>query len=305
MDGIHEWGLELIRALQAAHSPALIEIMRGFTLLGDEEFLLVLIPLLIWCFDFALGARVGILYLLGSYVNGGLKGLFGLPRPYDLDPVVQLKETDYTGADAFGLPSGHAMSAVVISGLLAAALRKTWVWVGAVLLMILVGFSRVYLGLHFPTDVLGGWLVGGLLLAGWLFLVPGIEAALRRAGLGTQLALGSGVPLVLAALNPGVGAGSAAGVLIGVGVGLPLALRFAPMSAAGLWWKRILRFVVGAVPLIGLYLGLKLVFPKEGEELYELLRVVRYSLMGLWASLGAPWLFLKLRLAERLAAGSS
>ena len=301
MDVVHEWGLELIRAVQAAQGPLLITIMKGITLLGEEEVLLVVIPLIIWCVDFGLGARMGVIFLLGSYINTGLKGLFSLPRPYDLDAAVQLKETDYTGADAYGLPSGHSMSAVVMWGLVAAELRKGWVWVVAVLLMILVGFSRVSLGVHFPTDVLGGWAVGGLVLAGWRLLVPGIEAALARAGLGVQLALGAGVPLVFAALTPAIGSGSAAGVLIGVGLGLPLALRYAPMSADGPLWKRCLRFVVGAVPLIALYLGLKIVFPGEGEDLYDALRVLRYALIGLWASLGAPWLFLKLRLAGRRA----
>ena len=86
--------------------------------------------------------------------------------------------------------------------------------------------------------------------------------------------------------------------LLGVGVGLALSQRVAPFSVAGPWWQRVLRFLAGAVGLIALYFGLSLVFPGEGEPLYFVLRFVRYALVGLWATLGAPWLFLRLRLAE-------
>jgi len=57
------------------------------------------------------------------------------------------------------------------------------------------------------------------------------------------------------------------------------------------------RFLIGAIGLLGLYLGLSYIFPGEGEPLYAVMRFVRYTLVGLWVGLGAPWLFLKLRLA--------
>jgi hypothetical protein len=64
--------------------------------------------------------------------------------------------------------------------------------------------------------------------------------------------------------------------------------------------QRVGRFVVGAIGLVVLYAGLKVVLPGEGEPFYFLLRVVRYTLVGLWAGFGAPWLFLRLRLASPL-----
>jgi hypothetical protein len=200
-------------------------------------------------------------------------------------------------AGGYGLPSGHSKSAVVVWGTIAAKFRETWLWVVAILLMVLIGFSRIYLGVHFPTDVLGGWAVGALFLVAFLALEPRVTRWLKRAGVAVQLVLAVAVPLVLLLLHPASDALKSMAVLMGMGVGIVLAGRVAPFSPSGPLWQRALRFLVGAVVLFALYLGLKLVFPAEGEPLYAVLRFVRYVLVGLWAALGAPWLFRRLRLA--------
>jgi hypothetical protein len=82
-------------------------------------------------------------------------------------------------------------------------------------------------------------------------------------------------------------------------VGIVLLARITSYSAGGEPWQRVVRFLVGAVGLVVIYFGLVLVLPSEGEPLYFPLRVVRYALVGLWVGLGAPWLFLRLRLASR------
>jgi hypothetical protein len=74
--------------------------------------------------------------------------------------------------------------------------------------------------------------------------------------------------------------------------------QFLHFSADGSLWQRVARLVVGSVVIVGLRYGLALIFPDEGEPLYFLMRTVRYGAMGLWAGLGAPWLFLRLRLAS-------
>jgi hypothetical protein len=201
-------------------------------------------------------------------------------------------------ASGYGLPSGHSQSAVVVWGTIAAAFRQAWLWIVAILLMVLIGFSRVYLGVHFPTDVLGGWAVGAVFLAAYLALEPHVTAWLKKAGLAMQLVLAVAVPLALLLLYPTKDTASAMAVLMGMGAGIALARRVAPFSSSGPLWQRAARFLVGAVVLLVLYFGLKLVFPGEGESLYLALRVVRYGLVGLWAALGAPWLFRRLRLVS-------
>ena len=293
MEAIWQWGLDLIRAIQTVHGPALDAFFKAVTFMGEEEFFLILLPLVFWCLGFAVGARLAVVFLFSVYVNGGLKALIAHPRPFERDAAVQLHE-----ADGYGLPSGHSQSAVVVWGSIAAGLRRTWLWIVAVVLMVLIGFSRIYLGVHFPTDVFGGWAVGATLLAIYLVIEPRVETWLRRVGLAAQLALAVIVPLALVLLRPVDEAISSMGVLMGTGVGLSLLARVSRFSAAGPVWQRAVRFLVGAIPLLALYLGLKLVFPGEGEPLYAVLRFVRFALLGLWTGLGAPWLFVRLGLAS-------
>jgi undecaprenyl-diphosphatase len=293
MEAIWQWGLEVIRTIQQIHGPALDTFFKGVTFMGEEPFFLILLPLIFWCVDFVVGARLAVLLLLSGYTTNGLKDLFAQPRPFQLDPAVKLYDVD-----GYGLPSGHAQAAVIVWGYLASVSRKTWAWIVAIVLVALIGFSRIYLGVHFPTDVLGGWALGIVLLVAYLALEPRVEAWLKRAGLGVQLALVVVVPLGLLLIYPTKDIVSAMAVLMGTGVGLVLVGRVARFSAAGPLWQRAVRFLIGMVGLLALYLGLRMIFPGEGEPLYFVLRTVRYVLVGLWISLGAPWLFLRLRLAR-------
>ncbi len=292
MEALLQWGIDLIVVIQQIHGPALDSIFRAITFMGEEEFYLLLLPLLIWCVDFALGARLAILFLLSSYLNADLKNLFQQPRPFDLDPSVRL-----SSAEGYGLPSGHSQSAVVVWGSIAVWARKTWFWVVAIGLMALIGFSRIYLGVHFPTDVLAGWAIGAVLLYLYLAVPPGVEKRLAELSLGMQMLLALAVPVVLLLIHPVKDTTTALATLAGAGAGLALTHRYAPFSARGPWWQRALRFLIGSVVVFALYLGLKVVFPGEGSALYLVFRFLRYWLIGVWVSFGAPWLFRLLHLA--------
>ena len=292
MEAFLQWGLDLILAIQQVHGPALDSIFLAITSLGAEEFYLLLVPLIFWCVDFGFGARMAVLLLLSSYLNVYLKDLFQQPRPFDLDPSVQLAPVG-----GYGLPSGHAQSAVVVWGVIAAWARQRWFWGVAIGLMALIGFSRIYLGLHFPTDVLGGWMIGGLLLGLYVVTHSRVAELLAESGLGWQLVLVLGLPLVLLVIHPVKDTTMTTGALAGAGVGLVLSHRYISFSAHGPLRQRVLRFVIGAVVVVLLYAGLKTAFPGEESSLYLVFRFLRFGFVGLWASLGAPWLFKILRLA--------
>ena len=292
METALEIGLDWIRAIQTFRTPALDALFSAFTFLGDEEFYLLLAPVIIWCVDYGLGVRLGVLFLLSGTVNVVLKDVLMQPRPCDLQPEVCIDE-----ASGYGLPSGHAQNAIVFWGILANWLSSSWAWTGAVALMLLIGFSRVYLGVHFPTDVLGGWMIGILFLA--LYFRSGSRAERWVVSLGTarQILLVAALALVVVTFDSSRDTTSAAAGFAGFGIGLALMQRGLPFSAGGPIWQRAARYLVGVAIIAALFIGLRAVFPQEGEAYHVPLRILRYLLIGLWTSFGAPKLFQILRLA--------
>ncbi|MFG2289371.1 phosphatase PAP2 family protein [Streptomyces sp. NPDC048595] len=110
-----------------------------------------------------LGAWVAVTALAGTALQQALKALVGRPRPVWPDPV--------DSAHYAAFPSGHALSALVTGVLLLWLLREygvrpVWRWAARTVVAVSVlgvGVTRVYLGVHWPSDVLGGWLLGGAL----------------------------------------------------------------------------------------------------------------------------------------------
>ncbi|MCB9422797.1 MAG: phosphatase PAP2 family protein [Ardenticatenaceae bacterium] len=299
MNPTFEWGLDFMRALQQAFGATGVDLAQVFTFMGNQEFYLLLFPLLFWCIDGAVGARVTILYLLSVVLNVNIKDAVAQPRPYQFDPAIAQVDPagDYIYGEGYGMPSGHAQWSITIWGALAAWVKRGWFWATAAVLVLLIGLSRLVLGLHFPTQVLAGWGIGAVVIVVYLALMMPIERWLETLRLEWQMLLAVMLPLGLLLIHPVADTIAAMAVLIGLGVGLALTHRFISYSVNGAWPQRAARYVVGIVVLLAIYLGLSAIFPGEGEPLYIQLRFVRYTLMGLWISYGAPWLFTRIRLA--------
>ena len=293
MESILDWGIGGVIWFQQ-FSPTLDLPFRALTFLGNQEFLLLFLLLLYWCVVRRTGAMLIILFLFSSYLNTVAKVLAAQPRPYQYDPrVLQLCK-----AGGGGLPSGHTQNTVVVWGYLVYWFRRPWPWVIAGLLMIFIPLSRLYLGVHFPTDLLGGYLLGVALLFLYLWLAPHVKGWLERRYLLWHLCVAITAPALLILLAPGGQKRciSAAATLMGMGVGFALERRWVGFESGGLWWKRVFRFLVGAPLLFSLWLGLRAAF--NGLEPEPIYRVIHYGLVGLGGGLGAPWVFLKLRLAN-------
>jgi membrane-associated phospholipid phosphatase len=282
------------------------------TAFGGEVFFLILLPLVYWCLDRRTGARLTLLFLTSTYVNAAAKGLFALPRPTQYAPdrlrelfpggIVEASEAH--DAPGYGLPSGHTQGTFVAWGYLAsqadrvsAKASRVLVLVIAALLIVLVPLSRVYLAVHFPHDVVAGYLLGGMILMLFLWMAQPAEAAVGARSTVVQLCLALGIPIALVLITPGETTVTSGATLAGMGVGFVLERRWVRFRANGAPWRRGLRFGVGMIVMLGLYLGLSAAFAGLTPAL--LFRFVRYGLMGVWGALGAPWTFVQLRLAHR------
>lgn len=289
MEPLLNWGVQIILWMQQ-FSPTLDLPFIGLTMLGSEDFFLVIVAFVFWCLDRRTGARLAVLLLASVWLNSVAKELLNQPRPFTYAPSVRMIY-EATGG---GLPSGHTQNTVVLWGYLALTYRRRWLSWLAGALMILVPLSRLYLGVHFPTDLLGAYLLGAALLGLYLTLEPGAEIWLAHAGLTWQLGLAVVAPLVLVALHPSADEAlvTALGTLLGMGVGVALERRWVGFEASGSWTRRIACLVLGAAVMLLLRFGLKAaVGALEPEAVW---RLVRYAAIGLWAGLGAPWAFVRL-----------
>lgn len=286
MDTLVLWGTGIIQWLQSFRTPMLDTLFRGSTFLGDERFYLLLIPLLYWVVDKRLAIRLSFVYLGSAYVNTLLKAAFAVPRPSF--PAVQVLDQ----AEGYAFPSGHAQTASTVWSYLAIQIQRTWFWIAAVLVIFLVALSRVYLGVHYPQDVLVGTLLALLIVAAYDAFVRRYGARIAQLPLSAKLGLGCAVPLLLLALHAEKDTVSAMAACLGLSTGVALEHEWVRFHCAGSVTQRAIRFAIGLIGLLVLYLGLSAVLP--GGLLFRLLR---YALIGLWASLAAPWLFVKLRLA--------
>ena len=289
MAAILTWGLGVVLALQALGSPALDGIFLAITQLGGELFFFLLIPLIYWCVDKRFGIRLAVLFLLSALANLWLKALFNAPRPYQVDSRVRLIGPEESNP---GFPSGHAQSTATVWGELGRHTRRAWMWAAAAAVVALVSLSRVYLGVHFPHDVLGGALFGLAAIALFARFEP--EFSRRWASLSprARVALSLAAPVALLPVGIHRDTVAALGALSGLGVGYILQSRGAEFSVGGPAMQRALRFAGGTVGVLVIYLGLRFVFGLVAEEestpLWYALRYVRYALTGVWAG-GKVW----------------
>jgi membrane-associated phospholipid phosphatase len=320
MQSILDFGVRLIVALQGLGDWQTLP-MKWFSFLGTEEFFMLVLPLIYWCVDAVLGIHVAIILMFSTSINAAFKLAFHAPRPYWYSPRVQ----GLAAETSFGIPSNHAQSAVAVWGVLAAWLRKRWVWLVAILLIFLIGLSRLYLGVHFPQDVLLGWLIGGFIL--WLtqrFWDP-VAAWVKNLSRGRQVltAFLASMIVFLLPFIPFVwlkavhwqpprdwavfasnalsiqDAATSAGTIFGLLAGLIWLARQGGFQTRGVWWKLALRYLLGVAGVLIIRYGLKFVFPEGDTILAYFLRYLRYTLIGFWVTAGAPLSFIRLKLAEK------
>ncbi len=298
--------------------------MQAFTFLGNEFFFLLVMPALYWSMDPKIGFRSGMMLILSVGFNSILKVLFHTPRPYWMDARVEAMSSE----TSFGLPSGHSQNAASIWGIIAASIKKQWFTIAAIVIIFLIGLSRIYLGVHYLHDVISGWLVGALLVIIYLKLEKPVADWLKRKSLAFQLLIifvfsitliFSGWLTTIAVENWNIpGEWEKNAILAGAEIPDPLNLEgIIAIAGVGLgfptgyaWWKakfgaylincsglkRVIRYLVGLLGIAVLYFGLKYILPEEPGFLAAVFRYIRYALIGFWVTAIAPLVFKSMHL---------
>ncbi len=282
--------LQIMQFIQKLGNPVLDIFFICVTSLGSDEFLMIVLASMYWSVDKSLGYLAGIVLLASAGLNNLIKDIVHAPRPSA--PSVRVVYTG--GATGFSFPSGHTQNAMTFWGVLSRETGTRLITRAALIVTPLVGLSRMYLGVHWPADVLGGIFFGGLVVA----FYPLVASAGACAFEGRPVSLRLAVPLVLAVIflasDPTLDAAKIAGFVAGFGSGAVLENAYIGFSELGPKGKRVRRFVLGAVLVLAVRLGLKALLPDT-----VIFTFLRYMAAGVTGTIIAPATFIRLGLADR------
>ena len=292
-----DWEIQLMEALQSVSNSVLTAAAKVFTLFGDEYLVILVLGLLYWSVDKKLGRRAA-LALSGTMAFGTLvKGAFQRRRPYMDNKGVKCIRAAHPDEDimspaaqGFSMPSLHAAMSVSVYGTLAHDTKKRPFIALGILLPFFIGLSRVYLGVHYPTDVLLGWVIGLILM----FVLNGVEHKFGyKIGFLAVLVIGSAGFFFCRDDEFFSSYGIAAGLLLG----FMFEEKYVNFEKSEKWWSYIVRPVLGVVIFAVVSVILKIPAKAISTEwLSFAFRLVRYSIATFVIIGPYPHLFRKFKI---------
>jgi len=263
--------MNTINFLQSIQSDGLTSFFKFFTFFGDKEFYIMVLPLFFWLWDKDKAVKLLFILMPSLLLNFWLKEIFQTARPLGVALIEQ---------GGFAFPSGHAQGSTTLWLMLALLIRKKWMNYLAVIMIILVSLSRLYLGVHYPVDILGGILIGVLIVLVYdKYLFDNFKEILSAKTAMFKMAVLTIIILFFTIIYPADDAVTILAVLWGFGI---ILIYFDVMKSAlpqGILWKLII-LIVGIIGVLLIWKGLKAILPPT-----EITRFLRYSVLGAWIAI--------------------
>ena len=291
--------MDFLRLLEGMRTPVISAFMSLITYCGDEIFFMILALVVFWSINKRGGYYIFLVGFLGTVGNQFLKLLFRIPRPWVLDPDFTIVESARAAATGYSFPSGHTQNIVGTMSCVTLMTKKKKIRIAAIVLMLLVPFSRMYLGCHTPLDVGVSFLLA-IMLAFALrpFMVKSEEKPRLLWGI-LFLSLivmmiywvfvtfySFPVDIDVENLYSGTkNAYTLLGCTIGFLAAKALDDRFIHFQVKAVWWAQVGKVVLGLALCVGIRAGLKAPLQALMPEFPA--AAIRYFFMVLFA--GAIW----------------
>jgi hypothetical protein len=308
---------DVLEKIADNRSGPLTSFFKIFSFLGSEEAYILIVIAFYWLYKKSFGLRIALVLLFSSLLNHILKISIRNPRPFVTDGTSVPSEWAISGEAAeetvlqFSTPSGHAQGAASFWSYFYLKVTSKKILIISITLILLIGLSRPYLGVHFFEDILIGWIVGLLFTYAVVKKESDIEKFWNKYSDLMKLTI-----VVLLTILIWVIAGiisdygpdgepfaSLGGFLCGLLVGRSLELHYLDFSTSFSSINiAVGRFITGTILVVITLLGLDAIFTAITDDdslLGFLFRSVSYTAVGLVAGYVAPVLFVKLNLADR------
>lgn len=278
------WEVSLIESIQGNLGKAGESISKVFATIGGETVLLAVLIVIIFCYNKEIGKRCAVKLILSTLWFPMLKNVVLRMRPYMEHPSIRALEVPEEDAElmdvvqqGYSLPSGHSAMSLAMFGSLSMEVKKKWLWIVSSLLILLIGLSRFFVGVHYPTDVLAGWGVG---LAAILFAEL-LEKKVEKEWVRHAILLAVTVPGIFWCSSRDYF--SALGCIIAYVIAIPFERKFANFKDTRNVWAMILRAAGAMAIYLGLNWALKKPFSNEflnnGTLGANLIRTARYAII--------------------------
>lgn len=289
--------MQLLYILESLRTPAVTKALSALTYFGGVYGFMVLSIIVFWCIDKRCGYFMLSLGFLGTVLNQFLKILFRIPRPWVLDPSFEPVESAVADAGGFSFPSGHTQNVFATFGGIFAWTKKTWIKIVCAVLIVLVAFSRMYLGVHTPLDVGVAAALGIVLLLVLYPVFRDLEAHPNRfyGFLAVLAVLLAGFLLysylfpfpdwmyaeehVVNLIEARHNASLLTGALLALTIAYTLDLRRTRFDTKAVWWAQVLKVVLGLVITLALIEGTKALLGRS-----DAVTALRYFLGVLFAA---------------------
>lgn len=293
-----EFALKIQHALQSIRNPFLDTLMSLVTKLGEEIIIFGVICILFWCLNKDMAYGLGFTFFGSGILAQGMKVGFTVERPFVLDNTLKPVDSAIENATGYSFPSGHTQASGSLFGYIAFTVKKTWARALLILAVLLVGFSRMYLGVHTVYDVCVSLIIS-LVIAFVITKFGKIMLDEKNAhAVAIALAAGSVLLCIFSLVMAAIGHAEwsqindcfkSGGAGLGFALGYYLEkryIRFNPKN--GSLPFHIIKLAIGIGIAFGLKSGIKLI--SEGNLAIDL---IRYFLTVLWVVAIYPYLFTK------------
>lgn len=268
--------IQFLQFLESLRTDFWVKLFEGITMLGEETILILMIAVLYFAFDKRLALRIGYITVTSMCVNGVVKNIVKRPRPFAAGEVTPARAHTATG---YSFPSGHTQTISTWSTAFAMYFKKRWVRVLAAVGIVAVAFSRLFLGVHYPSDVIGGAVLGVSIAIG-LSIVYDRTKDVHRLYMITGLLF---FPLAIAFLikaDPHYeDFFKLYGMLVGLFFATELEEKYASLTYDVVWWKKVLRVVIGIAMVLVIKESVKLIYVFDSLHISLVLDCIRYMLV--------------------------